>query len=324
MLNRILVGLDGSALAELSLPYVAALAGASHAEVTLVRVVSEGDTLEPLEEVNPRLLPYMAVMPGTPREESQAEPRANVHAAQAYLDAVADRLRQQGIVVEPVVTAGEAADALIEEAQLHHADLIVLSTHGRSGLGRWIYGSVAESVLQRTPVPVFLARAWPQSRPGSPRPALSSILVPLDGSALAEQALPTAAELARAMSAQLHLVRVVPLVFAGGMDELAAYGAITSVDVEAEQRDAKLYLDAVVGRLHGEGVQAVPLVSAGQPITSIVSLAETCQAGLIVMATHGRSGLARTVAGSIALGVLHRGHLPVLLVRPAAVTQAAR
>jgi nucleotide-binding universal stress UspA family protein len=142
-LNRILVPLDGSALAESALEQAAELAAQNGATLVLLRA-AEAHTF-----------------PGADPTEAQVQV---VREAEEYLAAVADRLRRDGrSKVETGVWYGSPAAAIVEAARLRRADLIVMSTHGRSGLGRLILGSVAESVLRGTPVPILLLRA-----PGAP------------------------------------------------------------------------------------------------------------------------------------------------------------
>src|SRR5215472_2641277 len=210
MISKMLVGLDGSPLGERTLPYAEALARAAGASVCLVQVVPLSDERERLQEENPRLLPYMVAVPGAPPATEKVEERAARHGATRYVDAIATRLGAAGVPTEAVVVRGEPAAALAAEAIQRRADLVLLSTHGRSGLGRWVFGSVAEGVLARSDVPVLLVRAavaGPTPRLPGPK---APIVVPLDGSPLAEQAIPVAATLARALSAEIRLARLVP------------------------------------------------------------------------------------------------------------------
>lgn len=319
MIDRVLIGLDGSRLAEAVLPYAITLAQAADAEILLVRAIPAGDTLEPVDTVNPTLLPYMAVMPEAHPTARDASPRAQRHEAEAYLDEVAARLGKSGVACRAFVIAGEPADVLVEEARLRDVSLILLGTHGRSGLGRWIYGSVAEAVLSQSPVPVLLVRGWERGDSAPASGAISTILVPLDGSATAEAALPLAAELGRILQAKLHLVRIVPpvtTVASGGV--LGIDVASTALVEDLDENAAKEYLSNLVSSLSEQGLTLTAAVKFGQPASRIVAEASEQQADLIIMATHGRTGLARTLVGSVALRVLHLGQLPVLLVRPPA------
>jgi nucleotide-binding universal stress UspA family protein len=311
MIKKVLVGLDGSPLAEYALPYVETIAGAAKADVTLLRVLPERETPVPLEQEYRRMYPFRLGPPPSPPERDPSSPEAIRYDARAYVDMVARHLGERGVVSEPILVSGDAASEIVGEAQARQADLIILATHGRSGLGRWIYGSVAEAVLARSPVPLLLVRAWSPEltliRAGKPAP----ILVPLDGSPFSEKALPLARDLARALDAEIHLVRIASSEGHAVPDQSAA-----SPDGDAQ--GAAAYLDAKIERFRHEGVRVSRSVRIGHPAVRIVELAGHIEAGLIVMATHGRTGLAGTLVGSTALEVLHRGSLPVVFVRPSA------
>jgi nucleotide-binding universal stress UspA family protein len=138
----------------------------------------------------------------TPAEYRAAEE------AETYLADLADRIAGQSIPAETAVPYGAASEAILTEIALHRADLVVMCTHGLSGLGRWIYGPVAETVLARSPAPILLVRPTGSQATLSSEPAGSRLLVPLDGSDFAEAALPHAAALARAVNGSLHLLQV--------------------------------------------------------------------------------------------------------------------
>lgn len=144
MYAKLLVPLDGSELAEAALPHAEQVAHHFSAEIILLRVV-----VSPYAVVAPDLV---LATPGLNMAELAAH-------AQRYLDQVADRLRDRGLNVRTVVTEGPVAEVIIEHAEALGTDLIVMSTHGRGGISRWVYGSVAERVLQGAPCPVLLIRA---------------------------------------------------------------------------------------------------------------------------------------------------------------------
>jgi nucleotide-binding universal stress UspA family protein len=287
--GAVLVPLDGSRLAEGALPYALALAGVAGARVLLLHVV-----------------PDVAL---TQRAEADLAAKAlEVRHGGAGAPA--------GVTVESVVGCGDAARVIADVAAARGAGLIAMTTHGRSGLGRWLYGSVADGVLRRAPVPVLLVPAtcehpWPGGRP-------RRLLVPLDGSAYAEEALPTAAWLARAAGAELRLLRVV---------ELALYpygeGSIAvGYDPTPELAVARDYLVAVAARLRAAGLEVTARTDFGAPGQVIGEHAQVAGTDLVVMATHGWTGLARVVLGSVATGALQRANRPTLLVRPEAIRAA--
>ncbi|HEX5417662.1 MAG TPA: universal stress protein, partial [Chloroflexota bacterium] len=210
----------------------------------------------------------------------------------------------------------------VAEAEARQAGLIVVTTHGRSGLGRWVFGSVTETILARSSVPVLVARAWSPPSPLVPPEGKTTIVVPLDGSPLAESALSQAEESARVLGGEICLVRVISLPYISpDLDE--EMGPIYDLAVREElERDARAYLTSIARRLSATGLGVTSAVEFGNPAGTILTTARERKAGLIVMATHGRTGLAQTLLGSVALEMLHRGDLPVMFVRGAAQPNA--
>ena len=300
MFGSILVPLDGSPLAERALAYAALLARRSGARLILVRGVPDAVEAD-VDEI--------------------AADAQVVAEAEVYLTGLADQLEEQQISTESVVagvgghlTADEVATWIVEECRRRQVGLVVLSTHGHSGLGRRVYGSVAEAVLVRTTLPVFLVRAWAAEEPVAiddhPR-----LLVPLDGSAFAEQALPLATALADALVGEVVVVYAVPrpeLVF--GPDQLVA-GFLDDEQrrLESEARD---YLGALAARLAAQGRRVQTEVRVGDPAAVIDATGRELGVAVIVMATHGRSGLLRLVFGSVAAAVVRQATVPILLIRP--------
>jgi nucleotide-binding universal stress UspA family protein len=209
----------------------------------------------------------------------------------------------------------EVGAGIVRTGRERGADLIAMSTHGRSGLGRWIYGSVADAVLREAEVPVLLIPAacqhrWPTAR--QPR-----ILVPLDGSNLATQALGPALDLAELLGAELLLLQAIPPIpYVEGY-----YYVVT--DQEPELAEAQAALDGMAERLSTDRRKVSARAVLGYPITEIQRIAREEGIDLIAMATHGRGGLARVVMGSVATGTLQRAELPILLVRPTGLREAA-
>jgi nucleotide-binding universal stress UspA family protein len=313
-MKTILVPLDGSARAGRALPYATTLAGAERAR--LVRRAQR--CLEPTwagsaaSQAPARLILVRAVkthaFPGTDPGPAQV---AAIEEGEKDLAGVADQLRTDGLEVEPHIYYDEPAQAIQDAARRHRADLIVMSTHGRTGPGRLVYGSVADAVLRHAEVPVLMVppgaeRPWPADRP-------LRILVPLDGSELAADALTAAQSLADAFGADLVLLRAIepryyPLYGEG-------YASIP-IDDEVLQAEALRYLEQVAAPLR-DGARTVQVrVTAGRATSQIVRVAREEGIDLIAMATHGRGGLARLVLGSVAAEALHRADVPLLLTRP--------
>ena len=298
MIGSILVPLDGSALAESILPCVRAFARLTSAEVTLFQAVEPLPTGEkgPLEALLARTEPVI-------------EPTEH---ARAYLIHVAQELSHQGLVVHARVETGPAAETIVEAAR--GFDLIAMATHGRGGIGRWVYGSVAEKVLHGASAPVLLIRAREEAMADPCLP--QRILVPLDGSELAEQVLPLAASIARQAEAEVTLTHSIAWARMAVVEPYGygtGFSAATLLD-EAEA-GAKEYLSRVQRQLAADHVPVQTTISLERAPEAILDYAEERQISLIIMSTHGRGGLGRWVLGSTADRVLRGATVPVLLVR---------
>ncbi len=304
MQPQILVPLDGSPRAEAILPLVVPLAGAGGLGLTLLQIVPREAGIDPL--VGMRLPPDVLA------ERAQAT-RAG---ATDYLTDVARRNEAPGRPVRVVVLEGEPA-AIIGQYAAEHADvrLIAMATHGRRGLSRWMAGSVAEAVVAEAIVPLLLLRAAQPEPPPAP-PVLRTILVPLDGSAFAEQALDQAAALAGALGAGLVLVTAVT---AGDMAPVEM-GEVPFWEMQERQGEVDrlvLYQQHQIERLAPTGLHMRAQVAEGRPATVINRMAAEVGADLIVMATHGRTGFARLRMGSVALEVVETTDRPVFLLHAA-------
>jgi nucleotide-binding universal stress UspA family protein len=289
------VPLDGSAVAEQALPYAETLARVTGAPLHLVRV------LDPT---------HLGSFDGSVAMRRWIEDERGV--ARHYLERTEQDLRQRQRTVTAEYRLGSAASELLATSQ--SGDLLVMATHGRSGLGRWFLGSVAEAVLRRAAVPILLVRA------SEPAPALAIVrrlVVPLDGSPLAEQALPVAIDLATRLQVPTHLVTVIE--GSGTMPlDLAATAVSASRSAETVTRlqaEAQARLAGPAARLEHAGVATSTEVRHGVPGFTIVAL--TQPGDLIVMTSHGRTGLERWFLGSVAESVVRQATVPVLLVRAA-------
>ena len=148
MYKRVLVPLDGSKVSEESLPHVKAIAlGCSVPEVILLMVVE------------PVLNPEAAIDARSGRELIAQVEKENKAKAQSYVNGIGEKLKKEGINSQVVLLTGRPADEILAYAEKHDADLIIMSTHGRSGVSRWFLGSVAERVVRHSPVPVLLVSA---------------------------------------------------------------------------------------------------------------------------------------------------------------------
>jgi nucleotide-binding universal stress UspA family protein len=293
MFRTIVVPLDGSPFAEQALPWALCLARRAGATLELVR----GHVLYALTQ------PAAAWAPFDPAAEADSK-----REERAYLDAVARRLAGGAQVsITKTLVDGLETEGLLRRVREGRADLVVMATHGRGPLGRFFLGSVADVLVRETSVPVLLVRP----RGGSaalPGPAAEDVLVPLDGSSLAEQVLGPAADLARLAGARCTLLRVVaPVGFSPrqpALEQMPSAGALA-------------YLEAVAGRLREQGlsVQTRALVAA-RPAKVI--LKEAREGTVIALATHGRGGIPRVALGSVADKVIQAAPGPVMVYRPPA------
>lgn len=292
MFKSIVVPLDGSAHARKALPYAEYLARAARGRVLLVRAADTWGL--------------------TPKQRAEKD-LAIRRRARAELSGLALSLTAGGVPTEWQVDSGEAATVVTAAAAAHQADLIVMSTHGRSGLGRWAYGSVAERILRAGLWPSLLvpprcADCWSSTE-------ANNVLVPLDGSTLAEDALGPARALAQVLGRRLTLAQVIepPSVT---MPSARAYSP--APNYEERLVEARLYLDAVAHRLQDDGFVVETAAEVGYAAATLSRMANAHSA-TIVMATHGWSGITRVVMGSVASGVIQRAGVPVLIKRPGQV-----
>lgn len=296
MLNTILVPLDGSPLAETALEPAMLLARRFEADLLLVRALAPEALLE-----------------GSPRFEA-------THDAQRYLKSIADYLRGENIVAHMVVLPLEAAEGIIDEAVFSEVDLIVMATHGRKGIDALFHPSVTWQVLRQTNAPILTCKCTSNDDPAALTLHLppfmidpqAPILVALDGSLQAEGALPIAAELARTFGNPLLLVR------AGEQPSIAGgvigYEAMMGQAWEWSLEEAENYLKRKAAELASTGLKVQTKTAVGSAAPFIEQVAEEREAGLIVMASHGRGWLGRFALGSVAQSVLQEGDTPVLLV----------
>lgn len=298
--KAILVSLDGSALAEEALPRAIDLAVTVGSTVLLLRAAeAHGFT-------------------GADATDAQV---IAVHEAEAYLAGVREWVLRQGVAdVQTAVWYGPAADAIVDAARFRKADLIVMSTHGRSGLGRLVLGSVAARVLHSTSTPTMLLRhgASPlgaaSTRATSGTPRAQRVIVPLDGSPAAEAILPFLLQIAGPLDMRVVLIRVLEPIPPRAVE----LGPVIVEDVEGRRHDAEEYLAPIAAQLSRRGVDVRAEVRRGAPVAEILTAARETGADLIAMTTHGRSGLGRLLFGSVAEALLRGAGIPVFLMRQAA------
>jgi nucleotide-binding universal stress UspA family protein len=302
MYQSILVPLDGSKRAERILPHITELARKFASEVMLMQVV------EPHIEFSGTQVKRQAAAVADFREETQQ--------AEVYLSELEANLQARGVSAHWQVAHGEPIKAILSQAHGVHADLIAMSSHGRSGFGRAFYGSVSAGLLQHVDRPLLLVRAEGEDEEPPKTNMYNTILVPLDGSPRAESILPYVEELALKFKAEVVVLQVVDtdLILSS---PYGLYGEmiIEQVDVGRITQEAEAYLEKICRRLISSGVHSRSLIGESPVVRRIIATAEAENADLIAMASHGRTGLAGVFYGSVAAGVLHQVDRPLLLIR---------
>lgn len=300
VLKHLLIPLDGSRLAESVLPLGFSLASRLHAEVTLLHVMERAAPATVHGDRHLRLAPE----------------------AEQYLGEVAARARAAGVNVESHVhpnEEGDVAKSIVGHAADFAADLVILATHGAGGARRVLFGSVAQQVLSRGVRAVLLIRPPEgQAGPDGVRPDLGRLLVPLDGQPPAEAALPIAGALAQAYGAELLLLRVVPTLATIPGERASTARLVptaTAASLEIEEDEARAYLQGVASLLVAGGLRVTATVGRGEPAQILLDGAAQAGAEMIVMATHGRTGLDAVFSGSVASRLVAKFTRPILLVR---------
>lgn len=299
MNDRIVIPLDGSLLAEQAIPYALALAPAG-AEVILLRVVPKPELATG----------WLAALSYSPKEVLRQQRRV----ALDDLQDTAERRATDAARFEIEVAVGDPAAEIVRVATERDAGLIAMASHGRGALGRWTYGAVTDRVARTAPVPVLIVRANDDvDHPSAGE--VRRLLVPLDGSALAARALPVAGELAQRLDIPIDLVTVLDP--AAMVSPTAAYAATASSEIYDEliagmQGEAKRMLEQVASALRAQGIATAWEIHDGAIAPAVMLAARP--GDLIVLSSHGRSGLTRWLLGSVAEKLVRLAPVPVLLV----------
>ncbi|HLJ68275.1 MAG TPA: universal stress protein [Chloroflexota bacterium] len=293
-MRRILIPLDGTAFGETILPDARRVAGPD-GELILIKDAS-----------------ILGRAGGADVALRYERHRSRTQATD-YLESVATILRSDGARVQTyAVSVGDAAIAIDEAARRFHADMIACATHGRGVLGRLVWGSVARRALVCSPVPVLLRHIDEESpTPNGTDRVPRRILIPLDGSPQAERVLPLARQIGVEWDAELVLTQVI------------SHEWLSPVD-RAKPASELSYLERIATTLP-ERVEARLLV--GPVADALVAAVKEWDITDVLMASHGRTGLSRVILGSVADGLVHRLHCPIVIVPalvPAKVTDEAR
>ena len=298
-MRHLLVPLDGSGFGESALWLAGAIAARTGRGLELVTVNTPA--------AHPDIPAVMA---------AEIESASGIH-ARAYLEHQAEEVRRRfGIAVHTAVLDGEVPSAVAAHVRFDPPELIVMSTHGRSGPSRFFLGSVADRLLRELHCPFILVRPVTGFVRGD-LPDAARVLVPLDGSPLAEAVVDQVASLCRSDSAELHLLRIV------APDAVFPLGAPMPLPsprpdlMEARVASATAYLERRAAKLREAGWRvAHEVVVAWNPAAEVLRLAEERRCDLIAIATRGRTGVPRVLLGSVADKVIRGATTPVLAVNP--------
>ena len=307
MYKKMLVPLDGSELAEVVFTYAKELAGSLNIDVILLYVCSSA-----MREFVPMHRAYIEQAVETIRRQSQ-----EVREKQGIQPA------GKPAEVKGEVAVGYAAEEILHYAEENDVDLILMATHGRSGIRRWVMGNVADKVLSASDIPVWLVRSGVPETPYDQWPK-RTIIVPLDGSELAESVLPHVEALSKQGGTELVdvvLLRVcepptTPSYYIPEVSEAPVnWGEHIQEETIKGKQVATEYLAGIEKRLKDSNINVRSEVLVGRATDEIIDYANKNPFNLIVMATHGRSGLSRWVYGSIADNVLRGVSSPIFLIR---------
>jgi nucleotide-binding universal stress UspA family protein len=283
--RKVLVPLDGSSLAERALPYAKTIALNTGSELILLTAIPTSS-------------------------EKLDRPM------KAYMDINAKALESQRVKVTTAIAYGSTADKIIKFADKSKVDLIIISTHGHSGIKRWALGSVALKVLHGTCTPVLLIKSRAHK---TAKVEFKKILVPLDGSPFSEASIPYVKELAKGTGGEIILLRVSepPVLPADRSPAIKpSWEEYRDILLAEIQRQAEEYLQGIKANLGKSGIKARSQATLGKAAESILQVAQKEDINLIAMTTHGRTGVSRWVYGSVASRIVEESLQPVMLIRP--------
>lgn len=293
MLDKIMIPLDGSMEAEITLPYAEEIAAKLGAEIILASVSEHVGT-------------------------------ETHHLYSCYIEHTADLVRRhikdwgarEGAKVTGKVLLGKPAPEILRYADEKNVSLITMASRGRSSSGPWVLGDVAAKVLRATGKPVLLIRAPVDNGALREKSLVRRMLVPLDGSKLGELAIPHAETLAKAFGAEVVLFQAFATSVGGAAYD---YRSMSSLEFEEEKdrlrKSSMSYLESVGKAFQTKGVTASSMVREGHAPDQILEYAEANRIDLIAMSSHGRSDLGRWVFGSVTDKILHAGNTAVFIAR---------
>ena len=293
MYKKILVPLDGSELAEVPLPYAEELASRLGSEITLI---------------------YMS--------PSENNPYYNVR--KLYLDKIVstitgdcEKLSKKpeagAIKIKSAMLFGNVAEEIVNYADKEDMGLIVIATHGRSGIKKWAMGSVASKIITATRRPIMLIRA--KEADAAKKGTIDKLLLPLDGSKESESILPHAMEIASKFKSEVIMFQAISLAFPTYAAEAYAYVTYSDQQMDAMKASALDYLEKIGSSFREKGIEVKSDVRFGSTADEVINYTDEIGADLVAMTTHGRSGIGRWLFGSTTARVMKGGNTNLLLVR---------
>ncbi|HVO95402.1 MAG TPA: universal stress protein [Terriglobales bacterium] len=299
MYSKILIPLDGSQTAAKVLPYARYLAGKLKLAVELLAVIDIAEMAGHISAEKARHLDTLI--------------EDGVRTSEGYLRKVAGSFSASA--VKSTVEKGRAEEVIIEKGETDPGLLITMATHGRSGLNRFLLGSVAEKVLRGAANPLLIVRATEEAK-AEGEVGFKSLIVPLDGSELAESVLPTVAEVAKALGLEVTLFRAYHIPYNAYAGDDGFYAVNYDELIGSVRDEANEYLEHQAAAVKKLGVDKVSVLSKeGFAGDEIIALGRKTPGGLIAMCSHGRSGVKRFVLGSVTENVVRHTTNPVLVVR---------
>jgi nucleotide-binding universal stress UspA family protein len=296
---RILVATDGSDCATVAVDLVAGIPWPTPVTIDVVQAVASGVAV------------FGGPWPPIPPVETGELDQAIREQAQQTLDAATDRLAGEGRTVEMHIAGGRAADVISTLAEEHGAELIVVGSRGHGTLETMLLGSTSAEVVDRAHVPVLVARGR----------SIGRVVLGWDGSDRAERAAACLSDWGVFGDSEIHVVSVADLRPPSWADSTMIDPEILSEafdrNAEASREQHDQMAREMAERLAHQGLRSVAERRDGDPASQLVAAAEALEADLVVIGTHGRTGLSRWLMGSVARNVLHHVHCSVLVVRPA-------
>jgi nucleotide-binding universal stress UspA family protein len=297
MFEHILLPLDGSSLAERVLPHAVALSGAFKSKLTLLRVITKGPAKDESNLINPMAWQM---------RKSEAE---------AYLKSVQNRLSHVDIKSEIRIIEGNPPQQICDFAQNEEVDLIILSSHGSSGVSAWNINSTVQKVLLRAYMPVMIIRAYEEGYGSLSGLQYNRLLLPLDGSKRAECILPLAKSICEAQNSKAFMTHIIeepnlpkqtPI-----SDEI---NALIDQLREINFNEAKDYLEQIKDQFKPENVETI-IESSKKPSIAMHNIIDREQIDLVLLSAHGHSGESRWPYGKIALNFIIYGTTPLIIMQ---------